>query len=169
MLMLQRLMYVRRTGSGADLRSDSCETSGFGCRNGQASRGCSHRQTGGLPHSLGIAVSTRGLKRLPVVDAAGRLAGIISRTDALAVFDRPDKEIRIEITSQVIPALSEPSWYSAMVKNGVVTLEGTPETISIGHDILARVRHVPGVVAVRDLWVPKTRATWVDALRDTVG
>ncbi len=92
---------------------------------------------------------TRGLKRLPVVDAAGRLAGIISRTDALAVFDRPDEEIRIEITSQVIPALSEPSWYSVIVENGVVTLEGTPETISIGHDILARVRHVPGVVAVR--------------------
>ena len=92
----------------------------------------------------------RRLKQLPVVDAAGRLAGIISRTDVLAVFDRPDEEIRLEIISQVIPALSEPSWYSAVVKDGMVTLEGTPETVSIGHQILARVRHVQGVVAVRD-------------------
>ena len=93
---------------------------------------------------------TRGLKRLLVVDAAGRLAGIISRTDVLAVFDRPDEEIRLEITGQVIPRLSEPSWYSVRVKDGIVTLEGTPETISVGHQVLDRVRHVQGVVAVRD-------------------
>ena len=93
---------------------------------------------------------TRGLKRLPVVDATGRLTGIISRTDVLAVFDRPDEEIRIEITSQVIPRLSEPSWYVVRVKDGIVTLEGTPETISIGRQVLAQVRHVQGVVAVQD-------------------
>lgn len=93
---------------------------------------------------------THGLKRLPVVDAAGQLAGIISRTDVLAVFDRPDEEIRLEITGQVIPRLSEPSWYWVRVKDGIVTLEGTPETISIGHDVLDQVRHVQGVVAVRD-------------------
>jgi len=93
---------------------------------------------------------TRGLKRLPVVDATGRLTGIISRTDVLAVFDRPDEEIRIEITGQVIPRLSEPSWYVVRVKDGIVTLEGTPETISIGRQVLAQVRHVQGVVAVQD-------------------
>ena len=92
----------------------------------------------------------RRLRQLPVVDAAGRLAGIINRTDVLAVFDRPDEDVRIEIISQVIPALSEPSWYSVMVDDGIVTLEGTPETISIGHEVLTRVRHVQGVVAVRD-------------------
>jgi CBS domain-containing protein len=93
---------------------------------------------------------TRGLKRLPVVDAAGRLAGIVSRTDVLAVFDRPDEEIRLEIIGQVIPRLSEPSWYWVRVKDGIVTLEGTPETISVGHKVLDQVRHVQGVVAVRD-------------------
>jgi hypothetical protein len=36
------------------------------------------------------------------------------------------------------------------VKDGVVTLEGTPETAAIGHDLVARTRHVQGVVAVRD-------------------
>jgi CBS domain-containing protein len=92
----------------------------------------------------------RDLKRLPVVDGSGRLVGIVSRTDVLAVFDRPDEEIRLEITGQVIPRLSEPSWYGVRVKDGIVTLEGTPETTSIGHEVLRQVRHVQGVVAVRD-------------------
>lgn len=96
---------------------------------------------------------THDLKRLPVVDAAGQLAGIISRTDVLAVFDRPDEEIRLEITGQVIPRLSEPSWYSVRVKDGIVTLEGTPETMSIGREMLSQVSHVTGVVAVRDCLV----------------
>ncbi len=92
----------------------------------------------------------RKVKRLPVVDAGGQLAGIVSRSDVLAVFDRPDAEIRQEIMSQVITGRSEPSWYSVIVKDGVVTLEGTPETASIGRDLVRRARHVQGVVAVRD-------------------
>jgi len=102
-----------------------------------------------VAHAAGLMYDRR-LRQLPVVDAAGRLAGIINRTDVLAVFDRPDEEIRVEIISRVIPVLSEPSWYSVIVKDGIVTLEGTPETDSIGHTVLTRVRHVQGVVAVRD-------------------
>ena len=34
---------------------------------------------------------TRKVKRLPVVDANGHLAGIVSRADVLSVFDRPDE------------------------------------------------------------------------------
>ena len=93
---------------------------------------------------------SREVKRLPVVDEGGRLVGIVSRTDILAVFDRTDAEIRAEIMTQVISGRSEPSWYSVLVKDGVVTLQGTPETVSIGHDIVRRARHVQGVVAVRD-------------------
>jgi CBS domain-containing protein len=59
----------------------------------------------------------RGLKRLPVTDAAGRLVGIISRSDVLAVFDRPDEEIRVEITGEVIPRLSDPSRYWVLVRD----------------------------------------------------
>jgi CBS-domain-containing membrane protein len=93
---------------------------------------------------------TRGFKRLPVLDTEGQLAGIVSRTDVLAVFDRPDEEIRLEIIGQVIPRLSEPSWYAVRVKDGIVILEGSPETISIGHQVLDQVSHVQGVVAVQD-------------------
>jgi len=51
----------------------------------------------------------RKVKRLPVVDQGGRLVGIISRSDILAVFDRTDAEIREEIMTQVIAGRSEPS------------------------------------------------------------
>jgi len=36
------------------------------------------------------------------------------------------------------------------VKDGVVTMEGTPETPAIGHDLVRRAWYVQGVVAVRD-------------------
>ena len=92
----------------------------------------------------------RKVKRLPVVDPAGRLVGVISRSDVLAVFDRTDAEIREEIMGQVITGRSEPSWYSVIVKDGVVTLEGTPETVAIGRDLTRRAGRVQGVVSVCD-------------------
>ena len=92
----------------------------------------------------------RKVKRLPVVDQGGRLVGIISRTDILAVFDRTDAEIREEIMTQVIAGRSEPSQYSVVVTDGLVTLEGTPETIAIGRDLVRRARRVQGVIGVRD-------------------
>ena len=41
-----------------------------------------------------------GVKRLPVVDGAGHLAGIVSRADVLSVFDRPDEDIRRDIIQE---------------------------------------------------------------------
>ena len=95
---------------------------------------------------------TRKVKRLPVVDAGAHLVGIISRTDVLAIFDRPDEEIRTEIRDQVIrdAFLVDPATLGVIVKEGVVTLGGRPENNDVGHQIVERIRHVPGVVAVRD-------------------
>jgi CBS domain-containing protein len=45
---------------------------------------------------------TLQIKRLPVIDPSGRLAGIISRADVLATFDRSDEQIRREVTDDVI-------------------------------------------------------------------
>jgi CBS-domain-containing membrane protein len=95
---------------------------------------------------------TRKVKRLPVVDANGHLVGIIGRSDLLSVFDRPDEEIRREVLDQVIQGdlRTDPATFSVVVKDGIVTLSGVAETSEFGHEIVGAVRHVEGVVAVRD-------------------
>ena len=92
------------------------------------------------------------VKRLPVIDPGGHLVGIVSRTDVLAVYDRPDEQIKAEVTDEVIQRelLIDPSPFTVTVADGVVTVAGAPETVQIGHEVLARIRHVQGVVAVRD-------------------
>jgi CBS-domain-containing membrane protein len=95
---------------------------------------------------------TSRVKRLAVVDANGHLVGIVSRSDLLSVFDRKDEEIRREILDEVIQRelSTDPAAFTVVVKDGVVTLEGMAETSDFGHDIVQRVRHLQGVVAVRD-------------------
>jgi CBS-domain-containing membrane protein len=94
----------------------------------------------------------RRVKRLPVTDEAGRLVGIISRADVLAVYSRPDEDIRAEIRDDVIlnQLQADPARFTVTVQDGIVTLEGEPETAEVGHDIASQARHVHGVVAVRD-------------------
>jgi len=92
------------------------------------------------------------VKRLPVVTADGHLIGIVSRADVLSVYSRPDEEIKREITDQLIldTLLVDPAQFTVTVKDGIVTIEGTPETNAVGHDIVDSARHIEGVVAVRD-------------------
>jgi CBS-domain-containing membrane protein len=92
------------------------------------------------------------LQRLPVVDLDGRLAGIVSRSDVLSVFDRSDEEIRREVTQDVIADgfFTDPARFTVTVHNGVVTLEGAPGSAVLGASIAAQVEHLEGVVAVRD-------------------
>jgi osmotically-inducible protein OsmY len=44
----------------------------------------------------------------------------------------------------------DPQIFDVTVSDGVVTLAGAPDTSEFGREIVRRVRHVPGVVAVRD-------------------
>jgi CBS-domain-containing membrane protein len=94
----------------------------------------------------------RGVKRLPVTDESGHLVGIISRADVLSVFDRTDGAIHHEITQDVLVGefVQDPRDLHVTVMDGIVTLSGRPDTSELGHRIIQRVRHVPGVVAVRD-------------------
>ena len=94
----------------------------------------------------------RRIKRLPVIDAAGRLLGIISRADVLAVFSRPDEEIRDEIAHRVLPAavIGRSEDFEVTVRDGIVTICGEPQDEQITRGLLDGVRHVQGVVAVRD-------------------
>lgn len=91
------------------------------------------------------------VKRLPVVDAEGRLRGIVSRGDLLKVFLREDEdiaeEVRREIVGYVFPG--EPSPVRVAVADGAVTLSGrVADTARI--PVASRlVRSVEGVVDVR--------------------
>jgi osmotically-inducible protein OsmY len=87
-----------------------------------------------------------------VVDAAGRLLGIISRADVLAVFSRPDEEIRDEIVHRVLPAavVTKAADFEVTVRDGIVTISGPPQSEHAARALLDAARHVEGVVAVRD-------------------
>jgi CBS domain-containing protein len=92
------------------------------------------------------------VKRLPVVGEKGQLVGIVSRADVLSVYSRPDADIQQEITENVIrnEFLADPDLFTVTVKDGIVTLEGYPESAVRGRDIVAEAWHVEGVVSVRD-------------------
>ncbi len=94
----------------------------------------------------------RRVKRLPVVNDAGRLVGIISRADVLSVFRRADEEIRCEAADQVILGrfLMHPDSMTVTVRDGILTISGRPENDDAGREIVAALRHLEGVVAVRD-------------------
>ena len=94
----------------------------------------------------------RAVSRLPVVDEAGHLTGIVSQADVLSIFSRPDEEIRREVTDRVIGQgfRMDPEHLKVTVHDGIVTLSGRPETGQAGRDIVEAVRHTEGVVAARD-------------------
>jgi CBS domain-containing protein len=95
---------------------------------------------------------SRRLKRLPVTSDDGTLIGIVTRTDVLRVYSRPDADIQHEIIQDLILGTfrCDPARFAVTVTDGVVTIEGAPETDLAGRDIIDAVRHVEGVVAVRD-------------------
>jgi len=94
----------------------------------------------------------RAVERLPVVDEAGHLVGIVSQVDVLSIFSRPDEEIRREVADLVAQPnfLMDPGDLEVTVEDGIVTLSGRPLTGQIGRDIIEAVRHIEGIVAVRD-------------------
>ncbi len=95
----------------------------------------------------------RHLKRLLVVDEAGRLIGIVSRSDLLRVFLRHDHAIREEIRGEVISHVLglSPDEVDIQVHDGLVTLSGTLERRSVIPVLVRLCRGVDGVVAVADL------------------
>ena len=94
----------------------------------------------------------RRVRRLPVVTPDGHLAGIVSRADLLSVYSRPEEAIKQEITENVMldSFLVDPGRFTVTVKDGIVTVEGKPENSAVGNDIIEAIKHVDGVVAVRD-------------------
>ena len=90
----------------------------------------------------------RHLRWMPVCDEAGRVLGVISRSDVLAVFLRDDASIRAEIVDEVLGADAE--GVQVDVRDGVVTLTGEVATRGDAERLVRVAERVEGVVAVVD-------------------
>ncbi|MFF9011666.1 CBS domain-containing protein [Streptomyces sp. NPDC014870] len=103
-----------------------------------------------LPRAARLMAAHR-VKRLPVVDADGTIQGIVSRSDLLKVFLRPDEDLAAEVRHDVIDHLFPLSHHQVDVRvdAGVVTLAGEVRD-SARIPLAARLaRAVEGVVDVR--------------------
>jgi CBS domain-containing protein len=92
----------------------------------------------------------QGVNRLPVVDNAGKVIGIVTRADLVRAFVRSDEEIAKEIREDVIRRTHwiEPEAVEIAVQRGEVRLTGEVETKGDAELIPAFVQRVPGVVSV---------------------
>lgn len=92
------------------------------------------------------------VRTLPVVDANGRLVGIVTRDDLIRVFLRPDEDIRRDVERDVVaelPALPT-NKVQVEVADGVVTLRGMVTTALTAARLAGHTRKVPGVVEVHE-------------------
>ncbi|WP_329416723.1 CBS domain-containing protein [Streptomyces sp. NBC_00704] len=90
------------------------------------------------------------VKRLPVVDSAGLLQGVVSRADLLKVFLRTDDEIAEEVRREVVSYLfpTPDSRVRVEVLDGVVNLVGQVRDTALVPVAARLVRAVEGVVDV---------------------
>jgi len=97
-------------------------------------------------------MNSHHLRRLPVVDADGRLIGIVSRRDLLGLFLRPDDDIARqagEILGEVLPEGQDGIEIS--VRDGVLTLTGQPGPAEDRHLLPVAIRLIWDVDGVIDV------------------
>ncbi|WP_372351273.1 CBS domain-containing protein [Streptomyces sp. KL116D] len=94
-------------------------------------------------------MALRKVKRLPVVDAEGRLEGIVSRSDLLKVFLRSDDDIAEEVRRTVASYLFPGQNVTVTVAEGVVTFGGTLRHRNLVPVAARLARAVEGVVDIR--------------------
>jgi len=96
-------------------------------------------------------MTENGIKRLPVVDADHKLVGIVTRSDLVRAFARPDEEIEREIREDVVQRALwiEDGALDVRVERGEVTLSGEVERRSDAELLPPFIGRVPGVVTVR--------------------
>lgn len=113
---------------------------------------------------------TRHLKHVPVVDGHGRVLGVVSRVDLLALFLRGDDAIREDVVELVRRAGADATAVDVEVVAGVVRLEGSIAFRSDRDRLVDRARAVDGVVDVEaasldfredDLVQPVSAVPWV--------
>jgi len=92
----------------------------------------------------------KGVKRLPVVDEDGRVVGIVTRSDLLRVFLRPDAMIREDVVEGLIVKTlwMDPTSIEVHVTGGVVKLSGKVDRKSDIRILTNLIGGVDGVVSV---------------------
>jgi CBS domain-containing protein len=102
----------------------------------------------------------KNVRRLVVVDANGRIAGIVSRSDLLHVFLRSDKELHDEVVGELMPALfiAPQEALDVDVHMNVVTLTGEVDRKSDADMLVRMTKQLDGVVDVVD----RLRYSWDD-------
>lgn len=94
-------------------------------------------------------MTARSVKRLPVL-RDGRLVGIVSRSDLVRAYARPDADIERELRDRVLFKVFwlEPGRVAVTVRGGEVSLSGTVDTDADVEALPRLVQRVPGVVSV---------------------
>jgi CBS domain-containing protein len=93
-----------------------------------------------------------GVRRLPVLDAEGRLTGILSRHDLLALMHRDDSAVAHDVATALASPLAGPEEHGVRapcVTKGVVYIEGWTHTHEDAQLIFDLLRSIPGVLDVR--------------------
>jgi CBS domain-containing protein len=108
-----------------------------------------------VPLGTPVAAAARlmirlGIKRLPVVDDQGRLAGIATRGDLLKAFLRPDPALAWQIQHSVLEDRfgDQAARVQVKVRDGMVVLTGALQRRSQVNALVREVQAVEGVAGV---------------------
>jgi CBS-domain-containing membrane protein len=94
---------------------------------------------------------TTGINRLPVTDAAGRLVGLVSRSDVLGIYHRTDVEVLAAVEHTLDdPLLVPDNDMTASVADGIVTLAGHADAPAHVRLAISALGEVAGVVDIVD-------------------
>ncbi len=98
------------------------------------------------------AMQNQRVKRLPVAMPDGHLVGIVTRSDLLSVFERPDADIYDHVVKVDLDEEFglDPDCFDVTVRSGLVTISGMVDRRDTALRLLARIRHAEGVVGIRD-------------------
>lgn len=111
-------------------------------------------------HQIAMLLEDRQIKRLPIVNKAGDLVGIVSRSNLIQAVasSRPKLEMSLSdstIRQNLLDQLKTQSWthghkLGVTVTNGVVDLWGTVQSDNERKAIRIAAEAIPGVAAVND-------------------
>jgi CBS domain-containing protein len=95
--------------------------------------------------------------RLPVMDA-GRMVGIVTRSDLLRAYLTPDERLADQIRSDLIARtmLLNPAAFRVEVTDGVARIHGRVDRRSAAEDLERLTAAIPGIVAVQ------AKVTWTE-------